>query len=244
MTYCRVCGESTSVYVCGSCVEAWRVLVRRAYDLLEDMAAEVERAAVKAKGGGSGNGKTEAVALGALEAKWSLERALSSTRSQVGSPAPELVYGRVHVVQERPREVDGLHDDYRALEDAVRTCASMVDVRETRVTVGVCACGSEVAAYPSQESAKCHLCGRVDPVQVFANRRRHVALARVRGRRLSREELKIYLKTALPGCKDGAIRLWVHRRHLVPDDDGFYSESEVRAFVESRVKKYSTPLDL
>lgn len=242
MTYCRVCGESTSVYVCGRCVEAWRALLRKAVPLHTEMFDEVARISVKGKAGGASGGSPEAVALGALEARAALAKSIYRLYTQVGAKEPVTAGQQLHVVQESPKDVDALYDDFSAMLDAVEVCTAMVDVRETITTVGVCECGAQVAAYPSQSFATCRVCGAREPVRVYSDRRRRSALTRVSGHKLTREQANDYIAAGLPGCKPGTVRQWF-ARHLRPDAEGFYPEPVVRDFVESRARKYSTPLD-
>lgn len=243
MTYCRVCGESTSVYVCGRCVEAWRALLRKAVLLDTEMECEVARLSVKGKAGGASGGSPEAVALGALEARIKLSDSLGKVYAQVGVKEPETAERQLHVVQESPRDVDALYDDFAAMLDAVEVCTAMVDVRETITTVGSCECGAPVAAYPSQSFATCRVCGAREPVHVYSDRRRRSALTRVSGHKLTREQANDYIAAGLPGCKKDTVKKWFTRRHIKSGPDGLYDADEIQAFIQTRVSRYSTHLD-
>ena len=240
-TYCRVCGDSASAYVCDPCVDRWGTFLRRAEQLLPDILEEVAKTAVKGKAEGGSGGQSEAVSLSALEARDKLQKSVNATCRQVGVTSLVVARERLHVVQVSPLDEKSLSVNYNALEAAVIECVSLVDVREAPIGVGLCACGYTVYAPPSAVAARCRQCGAREPVAVFAERRRVNALARTVGRRLSRSEAGAYIHAALRGSKPGTVKQWF-ARYLKADAENLYPESELREFVETRVKKYAGPL--
>ncbi|MBF0807924.1 hypothetical protein E4U03_04740 [Rothia nasimurium] len=229
MTYCRICGESTSVYVCGRCVEAWRDLITIAAGVNPLIMDEVARLSVKAKPGGGGGEKTEAVALGALMARMALHESMYALYRQIGADSPAEAVRLLHQVQERPRDVERLWEDFTSLEEAVKKCYSFVDAKEEVISLGLCACGCSVRGRVSAQSARCAQCGVRTPVPVLVENRRNNALAQARRRPLKDAQMVAALAVCGYEVADRTIQSWVRRGKLKRDSDGCTMLDEVLA---------------
>lgn len=231
--YCRICGQTASVYVCYLCLTRWKQAVVDGGRLLPLLDDELARQTSKAPTGtGAGDGAVEAVNLEALEVKTALQRALGRFIAQVGVAGMVRAYAHAQRLQEHPTDEPGLWGDYQALADSIRRARDLVDARDATITQGTCpACGQPVAGPSTSKRLTCPACGKTHPVAVLASHRRSQTLARVGERELTRQEVTLYIATALPGIKRATAHKWV-QRYLKPP----YTSNQVAEMVRARVE--------
>lgn len=231
--YCRICGQTASVYVCYPCLTRWKQAVVDGGRLLPLLDDELARQTSKAPTGtGVGDGAVEAVNLEALEVKAALQRALGRFAAQVGAAGVVRAYAHAQRLQEHPTDEPGLWGDYQALTDSIARARDLVDAREAHLQQGACpSCGQPVTGPSTSKRLTCPACGKTHPVAVLASHRRAQTLARVGERELTRQEVTLYIATALPGVKPATARKWVSR-YLKPP----YTSNQVADMVRARVE--------